>query len=217
MRHLKKLGITFAVMLIVGVALGATASAAAPLFLFGATRGYKFSGGTGTLSTLGGFFSYECKTVEGTGEIAGNDVDTAKGIITFNECTGTSLGAASGVITYKYNSELCWINEAKLEVGEYIEASEPVHIEMPFLGLLTLSAGSADVAALTPIATKTKTVTARMDTSGTGDQRVTSCVSLRGTLKPAIVLHENEGTTAHDEAIATSFTIRPEEEGTLDG
>jgi hypothetical protein len=216
MRHLKKFGVALAMMLVVGAAVAGTASAADPLFLF-STKPFTVSGGAGTLSTLGGFFSIECKKLEGSGETAGTDTDTAKGTITFKECTGTSLGAASGVITYKYNAELCWINEAKLEVGEYIEAAEPVHIEIPFVGLLIFEKGSADVAAVTPVAVKTKTLTAKLETSGTGDQKVTSCVGLTGTKKPAITVHEREEATAHDGAIATSFTVTPEKEGTLDG
>jgi hypothetical protein len=217
MHHLKKLGVALAVVLVVGVAVAATASAAGdPLFLFTST-GFKVSGGTGTLSTLGGFFTIECKKVEGSGTTGGLDTDSFSGTITFKECTGTSLGAASGVITYKYKGELCWINEAKLEVGEYIESSEEVHVELGF-GLLTVfTVGSSDVAAITPVGIKTKTLTAKLETSGTGDQKVTSCVGLKGTLKPAIAVHENESATARDGAIATSFTITPEVEGTIDG
>ena len=217
MRYLRRLGFALATVLVLGMTVASVASAADPLFLFGTKTGFKASGGAATLSTLGNFFSLTCEKNTSEGNTGGKDTETFSGTITFTGCSMTSLGAAGGTITYKFDGLLCWINEAKLEVGEYILASEDVHLEVPLIGLLTLIKGSADVVALTPVGFKTKTLTGKMETSGTGDQKVTSCTDLGVTLKPSIKILQNEAGEEKDGAIATSFTLTTEVEGTIDG
>ena len=217
MRYLKRLGVALAAVLVLGMAVASMASAADPLFLFAKT-GFTTSGGAGTLSTLGNFFTITCEKNTSTGNTGGTESETFSGTITFTGCSANSLGAAAKTITYKFDGLLCWINEAKLEVGEYILATEDVHLEnVPLISLLTFLKGSSDVAAITPIGVKTKTFTGKLETSGTGDQKVTSCGDLGTTLKPSIKVLQNEAGEEKDGAIATSFTLTTEVEGTIDG
>jgi hypothetical protein len=216
MRFLLKLGAVLAALLVLGVATASMASAADPLWLFSKT-GFKVAGGAGTLSTLGNFFSITCKKLEGTGNTGGNDTETFTGTLTFKECNANSLGSASGVISYAVNGLLCWTNEAKLEVGLYIAATNAVHLEnVPLIGLLSFSAGSSDVASITPVNTATTTLTEKLTQSG-GDQSITSCVDLGTTLKPKISVTQNEGTEVKDGAIGTEAKVTTEVSGTVDG
>ena len=208
----KRFGVALAVCFVVAAAYASMASADA-LFLGITTTGFTASGGAGTLSTLGNPFSITCTAVSATGNVGGNDKDTFTATIKFTGCNANSLGNSSGVIEFKVTGELCYINKAAKEVGLYLEATSAVHLEnVPLIGLLTFLAGSADVAAVTPVNTASHTFTAKMETSGTGDQKVTSCEGL-SVRKPSIKVALNEGTTEADGAISTSFTISPSTAG----
>ena len=204
----KRLGVALAVCFVVAAAYASMASADA-LFLGVSNTGFTASGGAGTLSTLGNPFSITCTAVSATGNVGGNDKDTFTAAIKFTGCNANSLGNSSGVIEFSVTGELCYINKTAKEVGLYLETTKEVHLEnVPLIGLLSFAAGSSDVAAVTPVNTPTHTATAKLETSGTGDQKVTSCEGL-SVRKPAISVTLNEGTTKADGAISTSFTISP--------
>jgi hypothetical protein len=219
MRNVKRLSAAaavLAVLAVVGVAMAATASAADPLFLFGTKTGFTATGGSGVLTTVGSIFSITCEKIDATGKTGGSDTETFTGTVTFSKCNANSLGDASGIIKFEVKGLLCYISEAPLQVGLDILNVADVHLETA-LGLRVFLKNSSDVAALTPIATKTKTLTAKLETSGNGVQKVTSCVDLGTTLSPSILVQSNESGAETKGAIQTSFTITPEEEGTLDG
>jgi hypothetical protein len=196
------------------------AAALDPLFLF-STTSFTASGGEGKLETLSAFMTITCKKASGKGKTAGNDTATFSGTITYEECAAlgspiNSEGDASGVVLQKFTGELCWINEAKLEVGAFIETSEAnrVHLLLPF-GALDLLWGS-QVATVTPVATKTKF--GNLSLSGTnGDQAVSSCVGLTGTKTPSLKVIESETGTVKDGTIVARGTLTSEVEGQIDG
>jgi hypothetical protein len=217
MRNVKRFGAALAVLVVLGVAVAATASAADPLFLkTGTLNGFSATGGAGTLSTLGSIFSITCGKVDASGTLGGNKTDTFTGTVTFTKCNANALAQNAEEIKFNVAGELCLINEAKLEVGLYLETTADVHLET-ILGLRVFLKGSSDVAALTPDGVKTKTLTAKLETTGTnGDQKVTTCTGLT-VRKPQILVQSNETGSEADAAILTSFTITPAEEVTVDG
>jgi hypothetical protein len=218
MKSLTKLGVAFVAVLALGVAMVSTASAADPLFLFGTKTGFKVSGPEGHLKTLGGFLEITCKKTTGSGKTTGNDTDGFEGTVEYKECTSLgsevkSLGAAAGTIVQKFKGELCWTNEKELKVGAYVEATEHVHVELPF-GILDLIFGS-QIGTITPVNAKTKTITLTL-TGASGDPGVASCTGLSartGSLK----IIENENGTEKDGAIEAKLEMTPEEEGQIDG
>jgi hypothetical protein len=216
MRYVKTFGLALAAMFVLAMTVAAMASAADPLFLFG-TQTSTISGGSGKLTTLGSFFGLECKKVTGSVTPGGNDSETFTGSIDFEECNANSLGDKTGIILFKFDGLLCWINESKLEVGAYILATEDVHLEnVPLIGLLVFLKGSSQIAALTPVGVSTTLLTAKLS-GASGDQSPTSCVDLGTTLKPEIKVSENESATEHDAAINQEFDLHFATAGTLDG
>ena len=204
----KRFHVALAVCLVVAAAYASMASADA-LFLGVTNTGFTGSGGAGTLSTLGNAFLLKCKGVTVAGNVAGNDKDSLTATMKFTECGVNSLGSPAGTIEFAVAGELCYINRAAKEVGLYVESTAAVHLEnVPLIGLLSFEKGSSDVAAVTPVNTPTHTITSQLQTSGTGDQKVTSCEGL-SVRKPAITVTLNEGTTKADAALATAFTISP--------
>jgi len=218
MRMLKRLSAVVAILALLGVVMAASASAADPLFLGFASKTFTISGGAGTLSTLGNPFSITCTAVSGSGEIGGNETETFTATFDFTGCNANSLGDAAKTILFKVKGLLCSISEAKLEVGLYQEAIEVVHLEnVPLIGLLEFLKGSSQIASITPDGTKVSEFKAKLSTSGTGDQAITSCVDLGTTLKPSIkVLLAHSGEEV-DGAIATEAKITTAAAGTIDG
>lgn len=218
MRSLKRFGVALAMLVAVGVAMASTASAVLdPEFLF-PQQAFTASGGAGALSVLENPFSITCTLMTATGNLGGDPSQTFTATIDFTGCNANSLGDPAKTILFKVDGLLCWINEAKLEVGLYILATEDVHLEnVSLIGLLVFLKGSADVAALTPDGVKTKTLTAKLETNGTnGDQKVPSCLDLGVTLKPEILVQQNEAGAEKMGAIKQDFTITPAAEGLID-
>jgi len=217
MRFLKTLGIALIALLAVGVTMVATASAADPLFLFAGQTG-SISEGKGTLSTLSNFFQITCEKSAGS-VAAANDSDTFTGEIEFKECTGNSLGSPAGVIKFKFKGLTClWgTAETELKPCAYIEATENVHVELGFFGLIDFLVKSSQACKLSPDGTSTTDLKMACEKSGGGDQLLTSVKDLGATLKPEIKVLENHSGSETMGAIASTFLITFAKAGTLDG
>jgi hypothetical protein len=219
MRRFKRLGAVFAILAALGVVMAASASAAEndALFLFTKT-GFTIKGGAGTLSTLGNPFSITCTGLSGSGSTGGNETETFTATLDFTGCNANSLGDAAKTVLFKASGLLCLISTTELLVGLFILVSEVVHLEnVPLVGLLEFLVGSSLIFVIVPDGQDAKEFTIKSETSGTGDQKVTSCKDLEKTLTPAIkVLLAHAGSEA-DGAITTSATITSEVLGTIDG
>jgi hypothetical protein len=113
----------------------------------------KFTSHSGPGSLKNGALAIECKSETDKGEITGTK--TVTDTIDFEKCDALglamhSLGDSGETILTTVTGELCYINEAKKEVGLLLTPTAKVHIEVPAAGELILLLGSV-TGALTPI------------------------------------------------------------------
>jgi hypothetical protein len=167
------------------------------------------TGTAGTLSTLGNPFSITCKNNTVSGSVTG--AKAAEYEITFKECevlggSAKSLGGTAGTIkTGKLKGELCYINEAKKEVGLYTTVTLQ-HIEAP-LGILINISGTI-IAQVEPVNKSQTTGTITLASNGTnGDPKWTTCGGKTASLLASQdTKHEENKTSAMAQVFSVTFT-----------
>ncbi len=193
MQRLKLFGTAMMAILAL-TAIMATTASAKPEFLDPGFVGNTFTGKgpAGELTTLGGGIEIKCKENTVSGEVTGNETGTITKL-DFKGCTAlglfkaNSLGDAEGtILSDGLPFKLCYTDEAKKEVGLYIEKIS-THIEVPSLGQLINVSGSI-IGKITPVNTLTAgPYTITFAQSAAGDQNPVKCTLLGKELKASLV------------------------------
>jgi hypothetical protein len=192
MRKLTIIGATITTLVALSAIASTMATAALPEFNKTKIKFTSFSG-PGTLAVAAGN-TIECTSDTDEGEITG--VKTVTLTVDFRKCTifglfgAHSLGDAENTILTSATGTLCYINEAKKEVGLVLTPTGLLHIEAPNAGALALIKGTL-IGRLTPVNT-TSLHGELILKQEKGVQAVLGCEGLAG--ETHLSTSENEGT-----------------------
>jgi hypothetical protein len=154
MRKLTIISLAITAVVALSAIAAGMATAAKPEFLpANGTFPVKFTSHAGPGSLKSGALEIKCQAETDKGEITG--AKTVTDTIDFEKCAALgfaahSLGDSGETILTTVTGELCYINEAKKEVGLLVTPTAKVHIEVPAAGALIIVLGSV-TGALTPI------------------------------------------------------------------
>ena len=190
MRKLTIIGATITALVALSAIASTMATAALPEFNKTKVKYTSFSG-PGTLAVSGGN-TIECASDTDAGEITG--AKTVSLTVDFKTCKifgligAHSLGDAENTILTSATGTLCYLNEAKKEVGLILTPTGELHIEAPNAGALAEIEGSV-IGQLTPV-NKTTLRGELILKQKEGKQELLKCGSTETHLETA----ENEGT-----------------------
>ncbi len=190
MQRIKLIG--FAILAVLAfTAVMASTAAAKPEFLDNvAGNTFEGKGGAGALEVLGGGLKIACTENTFSGTITNNEEGTISKL-DFKGCTAlgfkaNSLGDAEGTILADgIPFKLCYINEAKKEVGLYLEKIN-VHVEVPALVGTLINVTGSIIGKIDPINQLTTAYTILFQQTAAGDPTWTKCTLLGKELKASL-------------------------------
>ncbi len=183
MQRIRLTGFVTMAVLALTATLASTA-AAKPEFLDN-VKGNTFTGkgGAGTIEVLGGGLKVACTETSLTGEVTGNEEGVIKDI-NFKGCTAlgfkaNSLGDAEGtILTGAIPFKLCYINEAKMEAGIYLEKIN-IHDEVPALVGTLLDLTGSMIGRIVKANSLQSTIEVQFEQTAAGDQNPVTCILLK--------------------------------------
>jgi hypothetical protein len=191
MRKLTIIGATITTLVALSAIASTMATAALPEFNKTKIKFTSFSG-PGALDESGGQ-AIECASDTDAGEITGPKTVTLT--VDFRKCKidgligAHSLGDAENTILTAATGTLCYLNEAKKEVGLVITPTGMLHLEAPAAAALALVKGTL-IGRLTPV--NTTTLRSELILKQTaGAQELLKCEGLAG--ETHLSTAENEG------------------------